>query len=168
MTVLEDISLAKRWLKQNALDFQEVGDDVMIGIGYFATVWSLFDFRFLRAEGRREDVQAFIEQRIAPDLELQDFEPHLRYFRDRYLDGNTRNHHLELLGWNDYTSKQNIEQYLIQREPTPKEAIGALLLISYRLRCNLIHGSKWRHGLADQYENFRHATKAMMLIMDRY
>lgn len=168
MTVREDIRYAGDWLAKNALDARDVQDDVKIGVAYFVLIWSLFDFRFLNAEGRLKDVLNFIDDRILNDLNVQDFEPHLTYFRNRYLDGGRPNHHLEALAGSDYQSADRIVHCLQQLGPTPKEVIGSLLLVSYRLRCNLVHGSKWEQGLADQYENFRHASKVMMLIMDRY
>lgn len=168
MTVREDLGLADRWLSRNALEYGVVRDEVKIGIAYFVMVWSLFDYRFLNSRGKIRDVLAFIDEDIDPDLNLEDFDPHFRYFRGRYLDHGSRNHRLDALAWNDYQSGDRIAVYLAPLEPTPKETVGALLLISYRLRCNLIHGSKWEDGIADQYENFRHATKAMMLLMDRY
>jgi len=166
MTIRDDVREAGQWLAENSLGFREINKDVKVGITYFVLIWSLFDFRFLGARGNLQEVLTFIEH-IEPNQDVQSFMPHMEYFRDRYLDGGTGNHHLDALAWNDYRSRNELVGYLRQLDPTPREVVGALLLISYRLRCNLIHGSKWEHGLADQYENFRHATKAMMLLMDR-
>lgn len=166
MSVKEDVALARQWLAKNSPGFRETSNDVKVGISYFVMVWSLFDFRYLGARGKLRDVLYFIEYQVSPDLDVQPFLPHLSYFRDRYLDGNQRNYRLDALAWNDYQSGDRIENYLCQLEPSAQETVGGLLLISYRLRCNLIHESKWENGLADQYENFQHSTKAMMMLMD--
>ena len=166
MALGEDVNAIGRWLANNSPGFLEISNDVKVGMSYYVMVWSLFDYRFLHASGRLIDVQGIIESRDFSELDAQDLMPHFEYFRRRYLDGRKRNHHLDLLVWNDYQSGDHIASYLAQIDPTHREIAGALLLISYRLRCNLVHGSKWESGLADQYDNFSHATKAMMTLMD--
>lgn len=51
-------------------------------------------------------------------------------------------------------------------EQKPHLQIEAMLLVAYCLRTNLIHGYKWSSGLANQVENFNHASSVLMLAVD--
>lgn len=40
--------------------------------------------------------------------------------------------------------------------------LAGLLLITYCLRNNLFHGTKWHLGLSDQYENLAYGTLVLV------
>nr|WP_319949516.1 hypothetical protein [uncultured Shimia sp.] len=158
----------QEWLRTGAPQFGEVDQLTQVGITYFVLTWSLFDFQKLGARGRLEDVERFIEYHIPEDAEFQDFMPYFEYFQSRYLDDKTANHRLDTLCWNDYNSRDRIAEGLQQIDPDSVTVVGTLLRIAYRLRCNLIHGAKWEHGLTDQFENFAYSSAFMTKIMDRF
>ncbi len=139
-----------------------------MSIAYFVLVWSLFDFRYLDSRGRLADVEQFIKDHISDEVDAQEFQPVFEYFQKRYLDIRSPNHRLDELCWNDYQTHEKLAKNLSELDPSPSIVIGALLRITYRLRCNLIHGSKWNFGLVDQLENFAKSNKVMTMIMDRF
>ncbi len=169
MTTKEDLVACEKWLRDRRPDLAGLNGDTKAAILQFVLVWSLFDFNRLGASGRLADVNGFIENHIPDNDDIQQhFMPLFEYFQRRYLNDKTPNHRLAALCGNDYQTHARLREHLVQLDPSPKELIGSLLLISYRLRCNLIHGQKWSGGLNDQLENFINATKAMMHIMDDF
>jgi hypothetical protein len=46
--------------------------------------------------------------------------------------------------------------------------IAGLLIIIFRLRNNLFHGTKWSYGIVGQFDNFRHANPTLMEFMELY
>lgn len=46
------------------------------------------------------------------------------------------------------------------------ECAAAALIIVYRFRNNLFHGTKWGYGIRGQFDNFRHANDVLMAALD--
>ncbi|SFM81791.1 hypothetical protein [Shimia aestuarii] len=158
----------QEWLRAGAPQFGEIDQLTQVGITYFVLTWSLFDFQKLGARGRLTDVESFIETSIPEVCDFQIFMPYFEFFKARYLDNMTGNHRLDALCWNDYNSLERITTGLQQLDPDCVTVVGTLLRIAYRLRCNLIHGSKWQYGLEDQRENFAYSSAFMTKIIDRF
>ncbi len=165
MTLQDDFGDVDDWLTRNGIDFRTVNNDVKVGIAYFVLVFSLFDQRHLEASGSRDDVIAFIDQ-LPEDTDFTPYQRYFDYFQNRYLRNWRPTHHYELLVDQDAVSGRRILDVLEGHSNQPAEKIGALVLIAYRIRCNLVHGSKWQTGLGDQYRNLVNATRVMMLVMD--
>ncbi len=166
MTVRQDIAEIEAWLRNHQPAFSNLREEVKASVYNFVLVFSLFDQRHLEASGRRDDVIAFIDQ-LPEDADFSPYQQYLDYFQDRYIRNGRHTHHYELLVDQDDVSSSRILDVLAGHSNQPAEKIGALVLIAYRLRCNLVHGTKWQTGLGDQYHNLMNAARVVMLVMDR-
>ncbi len=166
MTVRDDIAEIESWFQHHQPAFADVPPKVKANVYHFILVFSLFDQRHLNASGSRDDVITFID-RLPQNADFTPYQPYLDYFQHRYIRGGQPTHHYELLVDQDDVSSRRILDVLAGHSNLPAEKIGALVLIAYRLRCNLVHGSKWQTGLGDQYHNLMNAARVVMLVMDR-
>ena len=47
----------------------------------------------------------------------------------------------------------------------PINELTALMFIIYRLRNNLLHGTKWMYGIRGQFDNFKNANDVLMAVL---
>jgi hypothetical protein len=50
----------------------------------------------------------------------------------------------------------------------PGDSMLCTLMIVWRLRNNLFHGSKWAYQIRGQLDNFTHANAVLMKVLERY
>ncbi|RML82379.1 hypothetical protein ALQ89_03224 [Pseudomonas amygdali pv. tabaci] len=104
------------------------------------------------------------DKKIYPEV----YEEALAYFRKRYsLNGEKTDHFYHLnLRESDYPE---LVSYVISGETDdPRDSMLCVLMIVWRLRNNLFHGSKWAYQIRGQLDNFTHANAVLMRILERY
>lgn len=165
MTASEDVDGIKTWVVGNLHEVENVPRNTNAAACYFTILWSIFDLRHLESSARRDLLLAFCNT-LPEDVNLAPFEPHLDYFHGRYSGVNGPTDHFAHLVGNDDISSRVIYGPVVSQQGTPKERLTAMIVITYLLRCNLVHGGKYRTGLRDQYDNMMHGCQLMTLILD--
>lgn len=162
-------SASERWLYANAPGFRELPDQDRRAIFDFSFLWSLFEAQvmdnFAQARTISDRVNGWVaENRIYPEV----YEEALAYFRNRYsLNGETTDHYDYLnLRRTDYP--ELVSRVINGKSDDPGESMLCILMIVWRLRNNLFHGSKWAYQIRGQLENFTHVNAVLMKILERY
>ncbi|UWR10632.1 hypothetical protein [Sulfitobacter mediterraneus] len=165
MTAKQDIDSINSWIAQNAQEFASVAPKTKAAAYYFTVLWSIFDLRHLERSASRDKLVAFCN-RLPEELDLDPFEEHWDYFRSRLANDNGPTEHFEPLHGNDGVVAAILHDPIVAQHGTSKDRLTAMIFITYRLRCNLVHGNKYEDGLRDQYDNLMHGAKLTMLILE--
>ncbi|MBT9161319.1 MAG: hypothetical protein DDT26_02624 [Dehalococcoidia bacterium] len=151
------------WLEQTVLGFSELPSEDREAIFQFALLWSLFEAKALQTRASANSILALVHERAAQNrLAAGDFEPSLRYFRQRYFSAGIATQHYAGLHLRTNDNAVLVQQVLCGANNNPADSVAALLIVIYRLRNNLFHGLKWAYGIQNQRENFEHANAALM------
>ncbi len=164
MTTKNDREFLENWLKTGSPELADVPNSVKMAAFYFILLWSLFDLRKLDQSGSRDAVEVYC-QTLPVDVDFSSFEPFWDYFQGRYANATGVTEQFYSLVGNDYLTQKRLEPILAAQQGTAKEKLAALVFITFRLRCNLVHGGKHVAGLVDQYDNLMHGAKLMTLIL---
>ena len=157
---------AFNWLQSQNSEFaasiQQLDVDA---ISDFTLIWSYFENTVLGTNANCESIcRATSTWQVEKRLQIYRFEVSLTYFKNRYFKDNDFTDLFSKLKLKEKAKKyeQLVINVLNGSEQNPEKCASALLILIFRLRCNLFHGSKWGDGIRDQAENFKHATQALM------
>ncbi|MBM1577969.1 hypothetical protein JQV19_19360 [Sulfitobacter mediterraneus] len=149
------------WIANHCKEFANVPVPTRGAAYLYMVLWSIFDGRYLEHSGSRESLMLYAET-LPDQIEITPFEPYLDYFRKRLESG----HHLRDLAGDDYQTKDYLRSTSFNASADHREQLIGLVLISYRLRCNLVHGDKYRVGLRDQYDNLVRGCQLTKLFLE--
>ena len=160
---------SEEWLSERAPGFKALPSRDRNAIFDFAFLWSLFEAKvmnnFARADRIREKVDEWSEAGI---LEAALYDDELAYFRARYFADGALTYHFPHLHLRPADHPDLVEAVVAGMNNDPRDRILALLMIVWRLRNNLFHGEKWTYELRDQFNNFRHANRVLMRVLERH
>ncbi|HDS1738370.1 hypothetical protein NPS49_05335 [Pseudomonas putida] len=162
-------SASEEWLYANAPGFSKLPDQDRRAIFDFSFLWSLFEAQvmdnFAQARTISDRVHGWgSENRIYPDV----YGEALAYFRSRYsLNGETT-HHFDHLNLRGSDHPELIRRVIIGQSDDPLDSMLCTLIIVWRLRNNLFHGTKWSYQIRGQLDNFTHANLVLMKVLERY
>ncbi|WP_323830516.1 hypothetical protein [Pseudomonas sichuanensis] len=162
-------SASEQWLYANAPGYRELPDQDRRAIFDFSFLWSLFESQvmenFAQARAISERVNGWAaENRIYPEV----YEEALAYFRNRYsLNGETT-HRYDYLNLRGTDYPELVGRVIKDNSDDPRDSMLCVLMIVWRLRNNLFHGSKWVYQIRGQLDNFTHANAVLMKILERY
>ncbi len=157
------------WLEQKAPGFVHLSPDERNAIMHFALMWSFFEDQVL---GNNASAAA-IETAVA-DLDRQgrlqpkEFDLVLAYFRNRYFKVGSPTPFFSDLNVRKNDNPPLVTAVLSGANNQPSDCVSATLIVVYRLRNNLFHGTKWAYGIAGQLDNFTAATQALMTMLDQH
>lgn len=152
-----------KWLDSHAPGFTQIKEDERQAILDFALLWSFFEARAMQTSGSSRRIRALANKWGASGLiNVNDFAAPLAYFRQRYFNNGqpTVFYHGLQLRKNDFPSL--VADVLRGDVTTPSDTLSALLIVVFRLRNNLFHGTKWAYGIQDQLTNFKYANAILM------
>jgi hypothetical protein len=157
------------WLNSHRGDAPELLESGLSDVLCFSLMWSLFE---RRACATNANINAIcgVATRLYDRgrLTVEDFQPYLAYFRNRYLsEGEETNEKFERLRFRENDRKQTVEDVLKGKLVDPASIVFALLVIVFRLRNNLFHGTKNLFQLPEQGENFAVANRLLATVLDR-
>jgi hypothetical protein len=158
---------AIEWLCARAHGFEELRPEERDAIMHFSLLWSYFEARVLDhcASARRiVDLARYWGGR--DQLNDAALDHNLSYFRQRYFRGGTATRDFDDLRFRKNDKRDLVEAVLKGENTNLSDCIAALLIIVFRLRNNLFHGSKWDYGLYGQFDNFTHANEVLMRALD--
>lgn len=129
----------------------------------FALIWNIF-------EGRICDSHftiGLIEERLTDiEFNIEDFEPFISYFKDRYTTNGEMNNSFHYLYFRNGDRRDFVQRVLLGEEIPIKDCVLATTIIVYRLRNNLFHGLKEMHSIDGQRDNFNNANQFLMKLVD--
>lgn len=162
-------SASEQWLYANAPGFRELPDQDRRAIFDFSFLWSLFESQVMNNSATARAISVRVdgwgtENRIHPEV----YEETLAYFRNRYsLNGETT-HHYDYLNLRRSDYPELVGRVIRDNSDDPRDSMLCVLIIVWRLRNNLFHGSKWAYQIRGQLDNFTHANAVLMKVLERY
>jgi hypothetical protein len=160
---------ATKWLERFEPAFANLSIDERDAIKDFALLWSLFESRVLDCDGCADKIiDAVRDLREKKGLELGRFNSAMEHFRRRYHDGIElkKGRFDALFRRRDRSSREMAEAFVSNTATDEAHILAGLLIIIFRLRNNLFHGTKWADGVRGQFDNFNHANSALMAFME--
>jgi hypothetical protein len=148
------------WLKNREQNFRESNTEEHLAILNFTLVWSYFEAKQLGANASAKAIQTWVDGIV--DFDFSKFETNFDYFRGRYFVNDKFTEHFDGLKFRENDKKRLVKEIMCANTKNSKDSITALLIVVYRIRNNLFHGTKWANGINEQIENFKHATQALM------
>lgn len=175
------VDTVREWLRENRLGYSDLSAGEVEALNNFALLWSVFEGYVCAAMYGDERFTANFRQLtcfvdgLEQSLNAVDLEnvPRilgaLTHFRSRYITNSETNVSFDCLRFaarRDDDYKKICRETLIHTAPDNSAILKTLLFIIYRLRNNLFHGVKWSYQMRGQQQNFEHASKALMAVMD--
>ena len=149
-------------IQQHIPNFEELPDEEKQEISSFTWLWSSFEGKHCDTNAAEQNLTTFAERNVVSDnMTVELAICAWNYFKDRYLTGGDTRNHLDHLMGNIPNRGRSIRQAItagLDDGATTNEKSVALVLIIYRLRNNLFHGTKGQYGFVDQFKNFQHAN----------
>ncbi len=148
----------KSWIEK-CQNFPAIDEARLKSVFYFSLIWNLFEKNccdsFAKIEKHPEELSIQQHERISNDLLNNVFD----YFKNRYIkNGSITDFFYRFKfarnGDENNETKRKVKECLLKAEPCKKEKLEAILLIAFRLRNNLFHGTKEVARLYEQNENF--------------
>jgi len=159
--------LPYQWLGDVSPEFSELGIEERDAIASFTFLWSLFESKKLGTQGNIRELCRFVRGAADNENLLAECAAPFQYFQNRYsadADGQRRFENL-WDGNREREHRQRCLSVLHGAECSSSERLLILLMIVYRLRNNLFHGSKWAYGLRGQLDNFCNANLVLQKIL---
>lgn len=150
------------WLKNREQSFRESNTDEHLAILNFTLVWSYFEAKQLGANASVKAIQTWVDGIVDFDFVFSKFEVNFDYFRDWYFVNDKFTEYFDGLKFRNNNEKKLVKKIMCANTKNSKDSITALLIVVYRIRNNLFHGTKWANGIKEQIENFKQATQALM------
>jgi hypothetical protein len=156
-----------RWLLAKVPNFNALSPAERKAIRDFSVLWSLFEGTGLATNASAASLEAFAtSHQAAGTLDLGPFQRAISYFRQRYYNGHSFTPAFAHLHLRQNDKRALVERFLRAQTVNDAETFTGLLIIVYRLRNNLFHGTKWAYGAQGQLNNLRHANNVLMAAMD--
>ena len=158
---------AADWMNAHILGFADLSPEDRQTIEEFSLLWAFFEAHVFKGWASADGISTAIEGHVAKArLDVRPFEASLEHFRNRYITTGAVNHRFEALNFRGNDQRGRVEAVLCEQADDSAEIIIALLIIVYRLRCNLFHGEKWAYGIQGQRDNFLQAMEILMSALD--
>jgi hypothetical protein len=90
------------------------------------------------------------------------------HFTNRYYKGDHLTHAFFALNFRRGDRRELVERVMRGQTSNESEILSAILIIVFRLRNNLFHGTKWAYGIQGQLANFRNANKVLMSVIEMH
>lgn len=141
------------------LGFELNYEDHLI-IWEFVVLWNYFERNVCEKDFKPDKVEEYVKQ-----INQKSIDGYYNYFRTRYVCNTSTNSHFEELFPTTRGRKEEVKNLLLGKEEASLDKTSAIILIVYRLRCNLFHGIKTADMLKRQEELFRQACMFLLDIL---
>lgn len=160
----------RQWLDDRVGAYTILQPDEVRAIEDFVLVWTVFENVVCDTEASVPKFKAIAESFAEEDMCRLPLLSAVEYFSKRYFPGNMESHHFRFLNWRgkggDVPAKALVTDVLTGQEANPNKMLEGLLCIIYRIRNNLLHGTKWAYGIQGQKQNFTHSMAVLMCVVD--
>ena len=158
---------ALEWLEGKVPALKALGGDDRREIMEFSLLWGFFEFSLFDKFATVEKISQLCDRLDAEQrIEGARIAEAVAYWRDRYYANGDVTDHFHSLMFRDRDNEAAVRIVLEGKDGSPKALLLFALLIVWRFRNNLFHGTKWTYTLKDQYNNFQMANATLMATMD--
>lgn len=158
---------ALEWLEENVPAFKALGGGDRRGVMEFSLLWGFFEFSLLDRFATAEKLCQLCDRlEVKKQIDAARVAEAISFWRDRYYANGEFTIHFHSLMFRDRDNEDTVRSVLEGRDTSPKTLLLFALLIVWRFRNNLFHGTKWTYTLKDQYKNFQMANLTLMATMD--
>lgn len=149
----------------NARMGTELTEEGLTNVKNFSLLWNVFEKKVCDT---RCSIPILEKKLNLVDFDLNEFEEHLEYFKNRYISEGQINQRFDHLRVNNLKYKGLVINVLLGDETEDSDIILALMVIVYRYRNNLFQGNKDILHLNTQEVNFHHANQILKKILNEY
>ena len=141
-----------------------LNEEDLTSVKDFALIWNIFESYVCLSNFRIQTVETELQNH---QFDINEFQPFLDYFRNRYITNGNFNGRFPHLNFRPTDRQLLVEEVLRGNNVNPREIILALVIIVYRFRNNLFHGVKDIQVIDEQRDNFTNANALLRLLLDR-
>ena len=153
----------RQWLNNKyGTNFSE---DDLKNVKDFSLIWNVFENSIC---GNNFSIQRFQQDITNRNIDVNMFESHLSYFKNRYLENETFTNRFRYLYFRTNDRKELVERVLLGTDTDPNNIILAITIIVYRFRNNLFHGLKEMQNIDQQNQNFEVANSFLTILIDKF
>lgn len=142
-----------------------LNEEDLLEIKDFAFIWNVFESRICDKYFSIEKVEDAMQ---TIDFKADEFQPHLDYFKHRYMENNISNDKFIFLRFNRSDREDFVRAILLDEITNTKSIILGMIIIVYRFRNNLFHGNKDIRAINEQQENFTNANSLLMKFLNYF
>ena len=151
------------WMNRYVPELRSLASAEREQITDFVFLWAKFEASALNERGSVDRIiDASKQWEEDGSLDANSFRQELAYFRSRYVDRGGFTRHFRGLRLERSRGSSLVKEVLAGTEAAPHKAAAAALIVVYRLRNNLFHGSKSFQELPKQRDTFQHANNVLM------
>lgn len=140
-------------------------DDDLSSIKDFSLIWNVFENVVCQ---NRFNLQSIENGIINHQMNADNFNAHLQYFKQRYVTNGILNPRFPYLNFRQNDRRPLIEDVLLGVNTNNNDIILALIIIVYRYRNNLFHGLKNMQKIDQQKDNFDNANNVLKIFLNYY
>lgn len=127
----------------------------------FTIIWSIFEAKFLTYAASSRRIGVHVDELADEVFNDAWFEDELGYFKSRYVNQHGVTQYFTGLNLRPNDNRTLVEDVLLGNVTDARSQLKACLIITYRFRNNLFHGSKWTYAIQGQQDNFNHAVELL-------
>lgn len=131
----------------------------------FSLIWNIFERYVCNNNFTIANAEA---QLAVKKFNLADFQEHIDYFKNRYIENGSVNNRFANLNFRANDRDNLVKEVLLGNVTTEQETVLSLTIIVYRYRNNLFHGIKDMQVIDQQNENFRIANDFLTKLMNYF
>lgn len=157
---------ARKWLSDHIVAAQGNTDATWEVVAGFALLWFLFEERKCGTNANKKVFEGLAQQFGKGPL-TDPMNAAYAFWVNRYCAGGTTNMRFDEL-FAEPSGKGDTAKVLLDPNAAPNRRFFALLMIVYRLRNNLFHGTKEIRNLIDQTENLDMGSRTLAAVMEHF
>jgi hypothetical protein len=157
---------ARKWLSDHIEAAKEITDATWEVVAGFALLWFLFEERLCGTDANRKILEN-IAQAFGKGPLTGPMNAAYAFWSNRYCTGRTTNTRFDEL-FAEPSGKSDTAAILLDPNAAPERRFFAMLMIVYRLRNNLFHGTKEIRNLNDQVEILGTGSRTLAAVMEHF
>jgi hypothetical protein len=157
----------QEWFNKYANGYNSLEQKEKDAMYHFTLLWTLFEAQILDTTGNAGEIcKAIVKLSKKVDIDVSQTSEIKEYFINRYVTEGNCNELFDKLDFRNKDKIQLVREVLTGRKENKIDVLMALLIIVFRLRNNFFHGKKWAYDISQQIDNFDHANKLLVYILE--
>lgn len=161
---------AEEWFSKNIRGATKLKADAKRIVTYFTILWNIFEGIICDTNASVDKIKKVIKNMTIESEFDESIDKSLSYYRDRYLDNGETNQLFEGLfnglKIKNTNYKELIKKVLKSERVNINDKLLALLIVVYRIRNHLFHGTKSVDKWNDQGENISQANFVLSIVLE--
>lgn len=163
MTHPKNQSIVTEWI--NNRFGVNLNDQDLSSIKDFSLIWNVFEDTVC---SNNFSIATAETQILTRQLNLQEFQNTLDYFKNRYVENGSTNQRFGFLHFRPNDREDFVRQVLLGNITDTHQIVLAITIIVYRFRNNLFHGMKDIRVIDQQRDNFQHANSFLTTLLNHF